>query len=831
MGMQDRRVLNRSRVLWGLALALVYFLAAKWGLTLAFVQANATAVWPPTGIALAALLIGGWRLWPGVFLGAFLANLLTNGTVLTSLGIATGNSLEALVGYGLVNRFAHGRDALRRTADLFKFAVLGGLMAPVVSATVGVGTLALAGLTGQAPFKDVWFTWWLGDMGGALLVAPPILLWPGQFPAKLKPLRWMEGALLSTTLFLTAWLLFGGWSVFSMENYQVQFLLLPLLLWAAVRFGPFPTSLAVLVLFLLAIQGTLHGLGPFYGGTDNQSLLFLQTFMSVTSVTILALACGVAERREAEENLRWSHSDLQLRVLERTEDLQKANLVLAREIRQKEALSDELINSEQHFRALIENALDIVTILDHHGLILFESPSVSRFLGYAQSELYGINAFSLVHSEDVPRVQEAFMDILEKPGNIRIVKFRFKHKDGSWRILESIGSNLLSDPAIKGVVVNSRDVTLEEEIRRALAEREERLRLLVENVRDYAIILLDPEGKVVTWNVGAQRINGYEASEIVGQPISCFYPPEDVQSGKPRKLLDVAIESGRVEEEGWRVRKDGSRFLANVIITSLKDEKGKLRGFAKITRDITLRKRMEELARSNKELEQFAYVASHDLQEPLRMVTSFVQLLARKYRGKMDAEADQYIHQVVDGTARMRALILDLLAYSRVDSAGATFGKVDCAKALGQALGNLDASLKESQADVASGQLPLIWGNFNQIEQLFQNLIGNAIKFRGASAPQVRVEAREKNGEWVFCVRDNGIGIDPKYSDQIFEIFKRLHTRSEYPGTGIGLAICKKVVARHGGRIWVESEAGKGAAFYWTLPVLKEVPLEYHAVS
>jgi PAS domain S-box-containing protein len=1200
---------NLKNLLIGLGLVAVYFLAAKWGLTLAFVQANATAVWPPTGIALAALLMGGWRLWPGIFIGAFLANLFTAGNVATSLGIATGNTLEALCGFYLVSRFAHGREALTRTTDLFKFAILGGIVAPLVSATVGVGTLALAGMTGGVSLKAVWLTWWLGDMGGALLVAPPILLWSNRRPEKLKIPRILEGSVVVGLLLLLAWVLFGGRSVLSVGHYPVEFLFIPLLLWVALRFDQFQASVVVLFLSLSSILGTIHGLGPFHAATENQSLLLLQSFMSVTSLTILALACGIQERKQAEEDLRWSHSDLQLRVMERTEDLLVANLKLEKEARNREALtqeileskekfhllseatgegvaivlggkidgmnsifcqifdygpdevigkkpedfvapecreavrqkvlsgfdqtyrttglrkdgsridlevtgktvrrdgetvritaiqdvsernrrdeerrrlallvetssdficltsvdghmlyvngdgrrlvgleleedvtsklhedfiipedvprlqneviasmvakghwegefklrhfktgetlpfhftavlvkdpstgqpqamaaigrdislqkmaeaklkqkSEELQNSEKYFRALIENALDIVTILDGKGEIHFESPSITRFLGYSQTELYGLNVFTLVHPEDVDRVQKVFGELMEGHGNIREAKFRFKHKDGSWRILESIGTNLLSDEAIKGVVVNSRDVTLEEEAQKAIAEKEERFRLLVDNAHDYSIIFLDPEGRVVSWNEGARRLKGYEEKEILGKHFSCFYILEDREAGVPQSLLKAA-ESGRTEHEGWRQRKDGSRFWANVVLTALFDARGRLRGYAKITRDvtekketqrrmeesesrfrsviesandaiiigdgqghiltwnrgaqsifgyegrevfgkpisilmpekyrqdhqeglrrvretgksrlegqtvemegvrkdgavfpielslsswttekrrffggiirdITERKKIQELSRSNQELEQFAYVASHDLQEPLRMVTSFVQLLARKYEGKLDPEADQYIHQVVDGAGRMRTLILDLLAYSRVDSAGTPFIVVNCDNALRQVLSNLETTLTENAAVVESEPLPSVKGDFNQIVQLLQNLISNAVKFKGKHPPKIRVEARLDGENWVFCVRDNGIGIDPKYSNQIFEIFKRLHTRSEYPGTGIGLAICKKVVTRHGGRIWVESQAGQGAAFYWTLPVLKEALIEPKTLS
>ncbi len=790
-----------------LGLAFLYYFAAKWGLLMAIVQPNATPVWPPTGIALAALLIGGWRLWPGVFLGAFAANLSTSGTVWTSLGIALGNSLEALAGFFLVMRFAGGRQALEKSADLFKFALLGGLAAPLVSATLGVGCLALAGMTAGSPLGDIWMTWWLGDVAGALLFAPPILLWPRQpqWRVHLRPRRVLEGAALAALMVLACGFLYGGESRLSRENANTVFLFFPLLLWAAVRFDPFTSSLTVLYLGLASIRGTLLGWGPFHGTSLNQSLLLLQTFMGMTSVTVLALARGVAERHQAEEGL-------QLKVSQRTQDLARVNQALEK--------------SEKYFRALIENALDVVTILDGEGTIVYESPSIQRTLGYGAAELNGVNAFTLVHPEDLARVQVAFGEALGKPGNIRTVKYRFRHKDGSWRVLESIGTNLLSDEAIRGVVVNSRDMTLEEQAHQALEEREERIRLLVENVQDYAIFLLDPEGRIASWNVGAQRIKGYGAEEVMGRHFSCFYTPEDVQAGKPGKLLHQAVQEGRVEDEGWRVRKDGTRYWADTILTALKDPRGRLRGFAKITRDMTQRKQIEELARSNQELEQFAYLASHDLQEPLRMVASYVQLLAHKYGNRLDEEADTYIQQAVDGAKRMQALIHDLLAYSRVSNQKRSFDRVDFEEALAEALRNLEAGVREAGAQITHDPMPTVVGDYAQFLQLFQNLIGNSLKFRGNKPPLIHVGAVQKGQEWLFSVKDNGIGIDPQYADKIFEIFRRLHTRSEYPGTGIGLAICRKVVSHHGGRIWVESKEGEGASFYWTLPVAKGASLE-----
>jgi PAS domain S-box-containing protein len=257
-----------------------------------------------------------------------------------------------------------------------------------------------------------------------------------------------------------------------------------------------------------------------------------------------------------------------------------------------------------------------------------------------------------------------------------------------------------------------------------------------------------------------------------------------------------------------------------------KENIGRVWSFRDVTQRIQAEQQIErlvrELERSNQDLEQFAYVASHDLQEPLRAVTGSVQLLSRRYKGQLDSEADEFIGFAVEGARRMKTLITDLLTYSRVSTRGSPFSAVDCEKLLDHALTNLDAAISQTGGRVVHDTLPSVWGDAGQLMLLFQNLIGNALKFHSDRTPVIRVTAERKEGEdqdtWRFAVSDNGIGIDMKYADRVFTIFQRLHTIDDYPGTGMGLALCKKIVDRHGGRIWVESAPRKGSTFYFTLP-------------
>jgi diguanylate cyclase (GGDEF)-like protein len=285
-------------------LAAVYFVAGKLGLQLAYVHASATAVWPCTGIAMAALLVYGYRVWPGILIGAFLVNLTTAGTVETSIGIAIGNTLEGLAGCYLVNRFAHGKDAFARAQDIFKFALLAGMAATTVSATIGVATLAVGGVANWAAFGSIWCTWWLGDAIGAVLVTPLLLLWWENPRLAWTREQITELAFLFIGLFTVTWSVFGEPFHSELKNYPLEYLCIPFLVWAAYRFGRRKAATALCALAAIATWGTLHGFGPFARESRNTSLLLLQAFMGIMAITTMALAAEVSEHRRAQERVR-----------------------------------------------------------------------------------------------------------------------------------------------------------------------------------------------------------------------------------------------------------------------------------------------------------------------------------------------------------------------------------------------------------------------------------------------------------------------------------------------------------------------------------------------
>jgi len=366
-----------------------------------------------------------------------------------------------------------------------------------------------------------------------------------------------------------------------------------------------------------------------------------------------------------------------------------------------------------------------------------------------------------------------------------------------------------------------------EEAQTAILEREERLRSTIASMDDLVVILdkddifLDyyqPLGKLGLFLLPKQFL-GKRYWEVLPSHIAA----------QLKEAIEKVIATGTVHYFDYSYTNEGDTHIkwSTVKVSIRKDKAGHFVGITAVVRDITDRKAVkekltlqaQELIRSNAELEQFAYVASHDLREPLRKIKSYTELLEQRYKSQLDERADKYIYYIVDGASRLQALVTDLLLYSRVGrSSDLALEQTDMGKILAYVLDDLEVAIKEKGAIVTYDQLPTVVADSKQMAQLLQNLVGNGIKFHTEAPIKVTISAKQQGNEWVFAVQDNGIGIEPQFVDRIFLIFQQLHTRTEYSGNGIGLAICKKIVENHNGRIWVESEVGKGTTFYFTLP-------------
>lgn len=347
-----------------------------------------------------------------------------------------------------------------------------------------------------------------------------------------------------------------------------------------------------------------------------------------------------------------------------------------------------------------------------------------------------------------------------------------------------------------------------------------------------AVIMADQHGVIVLANPQAERLFGYAGGELLGESIDLLVPQKLRAQHRELRAQFALLPGARPMGAGRDLlgrRKDGSEFPVEIGLNPVRTDEGLfvLAAVADISeREQTkaLRRAVEALERSNIELQRFAYVASHDLQTPMRSVASFAELLQTEYADKLDARAQDWLRRTADSARQLQMLVRDLLEYARVDSPAHRFERVPMREVFDQAVLLLDASVREAGAEVSCGELPTVMGARSQLVQLLRNLIGNGLKYRGADAPRIHVCAERKGNEWTFAVSDNGIGIAPRHRERIFEMFQRLHDQGEFPGTGIGLAVCRRVVQQHGGRIWVEAEPGKGSVFYFTIPEEKAGP-------
>lgn len=478
-------------------------------------------------------------------------------------------------------------------------------------------------------------------------------------------------------------------------------------------------------------------------------------------------------------------------------------------------------------RRLVQGVSDYaIYMLDPNGHVSSWNPGAQRFKGYQAEEIMGRHFSAFYNSEDRAAGRPArALHISATEGRFEDRAWRVRKDGTQFRAHVIIDAIRDEDGSLLGYAKITRDITDSYIQETALRQSEQRFRLLVGGVTDYAIYMLDLGGHINSWNAGAERFKGYRESEVLGSHFSRFYPEEDRLSGRPDRALNTALTVGRFEDNGWRLRKDGSRFWAHVVVDLIRDDGGTPIGFAKITRDITERRaadlRLRELMTSNQELEQFIHIASHDMREPLRKVLAFSDLLMEEQGHLLSEQSRGYLNSITAATRRMQALLASLLSLTRVTSQGRSFDHCSLDEVLHDVCTDLQVAIAESGATMVVSPLPDIEADAAQMRQLFQNLIENSLKYRREGVPP-RIEISEQpdeNADFVkLTCRDNGIGFEPQYAERIFGVFQRLHTRDRYGGAGIGLSICRKICGRHGGEIKAEGSPGTGTLFTLRLP-------------
>jgi PAS domain S-box-containing protein len=518
--------------------------------------------------------------------------------------------------------------------------------------------------------------------------------------------------------------------------------------------------------------------------------------------------------------------EIMLSPLESAEDI----LVTAaiRDISVRKAAEVHLAQMESRYRGLLEAAPDAMVVVNQEGAIVLLNVQAEKQFGYRRDELVGQAVTNIIPEGFAERIiadgtRSAAEALAQQIGTgIELIARR---KDGSQFPIEIMLSPLESH---EGILVTAaiRDISVRNAAELHLAQMESRYRGLLEAAPD-AMVVVNEEGAIVLLNVQAEKQFGYLRDELLGQKMTNIIPEgfaERIIADGTRSAAEALAQQIGTGIELIARRKDASEFPIEIMLSPLISPEGTLVTTA--IRDISVRKdaeahllhKVEQLNRSNEELGQFAYIASHDLQEPLRMVASYTQLLARRYKGRLDSDADEFIAFAVDGASRMQRLIRDLLTFSRVETMGKQPLVISSEAALNQALRNLRGAIEASGALITHGPLPTVLADESQLIQLFQNLVGNGIKYQDSGIPSVHIAAHlDATKKWEFSVQDNGMGIDSQYFEKIFGMFQRLHKREEFDGTGIGLAICKKIVERHGGTLSVQSQLQHGSTFTFSL--------------
>ena len=800
-----------------LLLAAIYILAAKLGLALAFLNPSATAVWPPTGIALAAVLVFGPRVWPAIFLGAFITNEMTAGTAATSLLIAGGNTLEALIGGALVNRVARGRAAFENPESIFWFVVLAGFMSTALSATIGVTALWLFGFSTGAAYGPTWLTWWLGDMAGALVVAPALLLWHGHRQAQWRGVQWIELLALSGVALAVTWI------VFALSTYPIGFVCIPIVAWAAARFGQREAATATCILSAVAIWESLHGRGAFGGHTANETLLLLQSFMVVTSIVGLTLGASATGRGIAERQLHRANDELEARVRARSQELQSAH--------------DKLVATESRLKE--------AQTLAHVGSWVWNVADDSEWWSEELYRICGIEVGSFTPSYRaflamVPADERAAIEAIVQKALNDHQPFQFEHRivrpDRSVRVLNSQGRVVADD---MGRVVQmsgaSQDITARKMDEDIIRRSERRLQTIID-AEPACVKLVSRDGILLEMNrAGLNMIGAKTKADIEGRPVSELIHPEDLD-----RFLDIhrAAADGQPGRAEFRIRRldGGERWVDSHLVPFDAQVGGHAeRAVLSVTSDVTERKRLENQLHQSQKLEAVGLLAggiAHDFNNLLTAIGGYTEMVLEAL-DEGDARREDLL-EVAKAAQRAAALTRQLLAVSRRQVLQPTMLDVNGMVTNVQKL--LHRTIPENieiQLDLRP-DLELVHADRGQLEQVVLNLAINA----GDAMPRggrlrlitqtvdldeasVRCRPPMPPGRYVqLTVADTGTGMAKETQAHIFEPF--FTTKTLGKGTGLGLATVYGIVKQSSGFIWVASELGHGTTFEIYLPAIRD---------
>lgn len=784
----------RSTPIAVLLVALLYFLLGSISFIIPLDSIFVSPIFIPAGLALASVLVLGKKSLLGIWIGAFVLNTshvlfyqnLDNHHLLTriiiSSIIAFGSILASIFTSFIISRANKGLHPLYSGETVLVLLVLGSISYSTITASIGMITLILGKAVAPEQAWHNFQTWWLGDVIGIVLVVPFILSWFMKDTSTKKKFKVSEILLFGLITVLTCYIVF-------FQHYDLKYIILPLLFWSVYRFGTKTTSLVIIIIALFAIITTVKGIGPFVKDSVNNSILFLDLFLCVISICSHFMLTILVEHQRAADT-----------TIVNKNKLQKSETILEAIIESPKDVS--IYSIGRNYEYLNFNSLHSANMKEMNNIVIELGMTLHQSLNNKEELLEAV----------------AVLDKVFLGESISTIK-RFDSNDSYWELRTSPIIN--ESKEIIGATVISTNITEKLKTEKALKESEEKYREIFTNIQD-VIFQIDLNSIFTNISPSVTDFIGYTPEELIGQHSRFLDADDDTDL----VFYMLNHKKNLINHEKQIKTKSGELKTISLNAKLIFDKNGSPNHIDAIAQDITERKENEQkialqnqkLQVQNKELEQFVYITSHDLHEPLLTLKYFTELLKSNSLKDHNEEEQQYLNFIFESSDRMQKLVKGLIVYSTIGKQ-VEISKEDCNEIVENAISSLSDSIKKTDVNIRIEKLPIVKGYSVELIELFKFLINNAIEFRKKEIPlEISISAKQVDQNWQFAVSDNGIGIEKHNIEKIFIIFKRLNNREEYPGIGIGLSICKKIVTLHGGNIWAESSFGHGTTIFFTLP-------------